>query len=135
GPQAMTALPLKILPGWLGKLQPTRVREGLRAKIIRYQQDCYEVLWQAFKGEILPDAAPAPLSGVELAVENARAILQLAEQHLELERRYTTMADYMRGFITETRARLLALELQVGGAGTVSDAEAAEIMLAVKAVA
>jgi hypothetical protein len=135
GPQAMLALPLKIIPGWLGKLQPLRVRPELQPKIIRYQQECYEVLWNAFKAEIRPGPPAGNLSGAELAVENARAILHLAEQQLELERRYNTMADYMRGFVKETKARLSALELQVAGEGTIDEAQAAEIGLAVKHVA
>src|SRR5690349_2590052 len=59
GPQEMLCLPLKLLPGFLFGIQASRVRPELQAKILRYQVDCYEVLWNAFKGDILPTAPPS----------------------------------------------------------------------------
>ena len=70
GDQRMLALPLKLLPGWLFGIQASRVKPELRDKILRYQRDCYEALWNAFKAEILP-TAPTPLmelSGAALAL-------------------------------------------------------------------
>src|SRR5215212_3663712 len=48
------ALPLKFLPGWLFGIQASRVKPALRDKILRYQRECYDVLWEAFKADILP---------------------------------------------------------------------------------
>jgi hypothetical protein len=58
------------------------------------------VLWNAFKTEILSRPtelvpAPANLSGAAMALEIAEAVAALARQQLDLEQRYTTMADYM----------------------------------------
>jgi hypothetical protein len=144
GPQEMVALPLKLLPGFLFGLQASRVKPELREKIIRYQRDCYEALWNAFKADILPGAtaSPADLSGAEQALVLAEAVAGLAREHLALERRQTVMADYLRGYIQQTArtlddhdTRLQALELRLGGAATISEAEAGEIALAVKNVA
>ena len=143
GKQAMTALPLKYLPGWLFRVSVDRVKVELQTKIERYQAEVYEVLWNTFRAEILPDVAPATtLTGAELAVEHARAILRLAEQQLEMERRLDqignkqeVMAGYLRGFIRTTQDRLQALELRVGEDATISDAQATEIGQAVKLVA
>lgn len=73
GKKLMTSLPLKLLPYWLSKIDAARVREELREKIERYQDACYQVLWEHFKAEIVPaGGATVILSGAELAVENAR---------------------------------------------------------------
>ena len=120
----------------------SRVRVGLRDKIIRYQRECFDVLWRAFKADILPAEPPtAGLSGAALALEIGEAITDLARQQLELEARVTTIADYTRGFIKETRThlahtdeRLSALELRLDPTAIITDEQAAELALAVKNV-
>lgn len=42
----MIALPLRKFPGWLYSLNPSKVAPELRNKIIRYQDECDEVLWR-----------------------------------------------------------------------------------------
>ncbi len=151
GPQEMVTLPLKLLPGWLFGIQAGRVKPELRDKILRYQEDCYEVLWNAFKGDIVPAAAPPPvdLNPAEQALLLAEAVASLARQHLDLEQRHLTMADYLRPFVQQTRGqlaaheehlvahdeRIAALELRLSSGATISEAQAAEIAGAVKAVA
>ena len=142
GPQPFQALPLKLLPGWLFGIQASRVKQELRTKILRYQRECYDVLWNAFKGDIVPPPARASTAtGATLALEIAEAIAALARQQLDLEARLDTMAGFMRPFVQTARheladhaARLSALELQVGAGATISEAQASEIALAVKNV-
>ena len=38
-------IPLKNLNGWLLSISPNRVEEKLRSKVIKYQQECFEVLY------------------------------------------------------------------------------------------
>ena len=134
-PREMLALPLKLLPGWLFGIQASRVKPELRDKILRYQRDCYEVLWNAFKADILPPPPlPSTATGAALALEIAEAIAALARQQLDLEARMDTMAGFMRPFVQETRQRLAALEMQLNAGATISEAQAAEIALAVKNV-
>ena len=44
--QEMLCLPLRKLFGWLVTINPNKVKAELRATIIRYQEECDEVLWQ-----------------------------------------------------------------------------------------
>lgn len=42
---AMTCLPLRKLPAWLYSISPNKVKPELRDKIIRYQEECDDALW------------------------------------------------------------------------------------------
>lgn len=42
----MVSLPLKKFPAWLYSVNPSKVSPNLREKIVRYQEECDEVLWQ-----------------------------------------------------------------------------------------
>ena len=48
---------------------------------------------------------PSNLSGAAMALEIAEAVAALARQQLDMEQRYTTMADYMRGFVQQVSNR------------------------------
>ncbi len=143
-PREVLALPLDLLPGWLFGIQAARVKPALQEKITRYRRECYRVLWTAFKGDIQPTPPPPPvdLNPAQQALLLAEAVASLARQHLDLEERHLTMADYLRPFVQQTKAhqartdeRLNALELHISGGATISEAQAAEIAGAVKAVA
>ncbi len=139
---ATLCLPLDLLPGWLFGITPNKTRPELAAKLRRYRAECFRVLWQAFKGDVVPEQPPAPaVSGAARAVEIAGAVYALAQQQLEIEQRLgevagrqEVMADYMRTFIQDTRQRLTVLERHTGATATLSDGQAAEIALAVKNV-
>ena len=49
GAQTLVALPLKFLPGFLFGISVNRVKEELRDRILRYQRECYDALWEAFQ--------------------------------------------------------------------------------------
>ena len=143
-------LPLDLLPGWLFGVTTARVRPELVDKINRYRADCFRVLWDAFKGEVgagakesdeRPSTAVVAPSGAALALEIATAVQHLAQQQLDMEQRLagvagtqTVMADYVRGFIIETNHRLTALERVTSTEATITEGQAAEVSLAVKAV-
>lgn len=139
-------LPLEYLPGWLFGINAARVKDPeLAEKIARYRRECFRVLCRAFAPDLLPpEEAPSITPDLTLAtqaVEQARAQLQLAEQQLAFEQelarvrnKQEVMAGYIRGFVLRTHARLDALELRTGIAAAITEAQAAEIMLAVKAV-
>lgn len=42
----MVCLPLRKLPAWLYSIVPSRVKPELRDKIVRYQEECDDVLWK-----------------------------------------------------------------------------------------
>ena len=45
----MLCLPLELLNGWLFGINPNRVKEGIRDRLLRYQRECYRVLFEAFQ--------------------------------------------------------------------------------------
>nr|WP_315242054.1 phage antirepressor N-terminal domain-containing protein [uncultured Albidiferax sp.] len=45
-PRTMICQPLRKLPGWLYSLNPGKLTAALRPKVIRYQDECDEVLWR-----------------------------------------------------------------------------------------
>ncbi len=141
---SMLCLPLHLLPGWLFGVQPNRVRPELTEKINRYRAECFRVLWDAFKQDIMPASAPPPtdISPAEQALMLAEAVASLARQHLDLEQRHLTMADYLRPFVTQTRGQLAAheerigaIELRLSSGATISEDQAAELALVVKNIA
>ena len=44
----VATLPLKMLNGWLFGIDANRVKPESRAKLIEYQRECFDVLWQYF---------------------------------------------------------------------------------------
>lgn len=45
GEQDAVCLPLHYLNGWLFGIKVSKVKPELKEKLIRYQKECYEVLW------------------------------------------------------------------------------------------
>ena len=87
--QEMICLPLDLIPGWLFGVQPSRVREDIRPKLIRYRRECFRVLWDAFKTDILPAmdpalAPPAEMTPAEQELARIEALYNLARQHVEM---------------------------------------------------
>ena len=143
GPQDAECLRLDLIPLWLTTINPRRVSEQVRPKLVRYQIEAASVLWAAFRNDILPArelAQQRPRSGAEIALDIATAIQHLAQQQLEIERsldgmngRMDGMARFLRDFAHSTDTRLSALELRLDPETTISEEQAAELALAVKA--
>ena len=49
GRQEMSCLPLDYLNGWLFGINANRVNPDIRDRLIRYQEECYRVLAEAFR--------------------------------------------------------------------------------------
>lgn len=49
--RAYTCLPLRKLFGWLMTISPNKVNPDIKDKIIRYQNECDDVLWQYWTGK------------------------------------------------------------------------------------
>ncbi len=128
GPQRQVCLPLDLLPGWLFGITTGKMSPELQEKLNRYREEAFKVLWRAFRNDITP-AAPPPvdLTPAEQILAQAEAIAALARQQVDFERglteaqnRHQTMAEYMRGFVKDTKQglrdhdqRILALELHI----------------------
>ena len=81
-PRSMICLPLRKLPGWLYSINPGKVAPALRAKIVRFQEECDEVLWRYWTGTYLPQHSVSHVSLSRLALsyerEHTRVCLELA---------------------------------------------------------
>jgi hypothetical protein len=133
-----------MLPGWLFGINAARVREELREKIIRYQRECFRVLWDAFKQDILPTAqsaivpVPTDRSGAEIAYEMATAIQHLARQQMDLEQEQQQLAGRVHGMARwgkQTDDRLASLELSLHEGNDIPTTKATELSERVKALA
>ena len=75
GTQLMTCLPLRKLPAWLYSVQPNKVAPEIKDKVIQYQEECDEVLWQYWtKGSATKESVAK--------VENKQSLSQLSERFL-----------------------------------------------------
>ncbi len=45
-------LPLRKLPAWLYSVEPNRVKPELKLKVIQYQEECDDVLWNHWTGKL-----------------------------------------------------------------------------------
>ncbi len=143
-------LPLEMIPGWLFGVSTNRVKPELQDRLDLYRAECFTVLWNAFKQDVLPTTPQeTSLTPAEQILQQTEALYKLAQQQVELERQYKVMADYTKGFIRDTRGRLIThdgvladheqrlagIELRLDPAANITDAQAAEVALAVKNVA
>jgi len=138
GLQEMSCLPLKFLPGWLFGVSANRVKSEMREKIIRYQRESYDVLWEAFQeGRLTADVSFDELleqasSDVVEAYQIAQAIMKLARNQIMLDAR---LDDHSRTLEEHTR-RLETIEADMHQEDRyISENQATQISQAVKAIA
>jgi hypothetical protein len=148
GSREVLALRLDLLPGWLFGIDSGRVKPEMQDKIIRYQTECFRVLWQAFQAEArnaadsglfdstTPPSEP-PLELIQLR-ELGRAIMQMAEQQIELERRVNSAhsrLDNAAQVVSQIRRELGEVKRIVQPGAIISEAQAQVISSTVKALA
>ncbi|MCA9995739.1 MAG: ORF6C domain-containing protein [Anaerolineales bacterium] len=137
GLQEMSCLPLKFLPGWLFGVSASRVKEELREKIMRYQRESYDVLWEAFQeGRLTSDATFEDLLANDTpaaqAYKMASAIMKMARQQILLEAQLGTHAVQLQNH----EQRLEEIEATLGDPGHhITPEQAMQISQAVKTVA
>lgn len=75
-------IPLRKLSAFLATINPDKVREDLRDKLIQYQEECDEVLWQYWtKGHVTKESVAEAMYRLDDRVAAARIIFETA--HLE----------------------------------------------------
>lgn len=133
----LIALPLKFLPGFLFGVNANRVKEELRERILRYQRECYDALWDAFQeGRLTAEPGFSELmegdSPAAVAYRMAAAVMRLARQQLLLEARQ----EQVEGRVEDHERRLEVIEVTLGNPDRlITPAQATRISQAVKAVA
>jgi hypothetical protein len=150
GEQATNCLALKYVPGWLFGITASRVRAEVREKLILYQEQVYDIIWQAFRDEVDPQShkAPAfepPLDDLAVIEQMGLAIYRLARQQRAMEARLDNVEDAVwevdertRAEVAQLKSQLDALELRLAPPAkrmTITEAQAAELSQAVKTVA
>jgi hypothetical protein len=154
GPIDTLCLPLDLVPGWLFGIQTSRVKEEIRPKLIRYRRECFRVLWDAFKADVLPQLDPAlsttqlaaEMSPAEQALAQVEALYHLAKQQVAIERwlaQHDNRLDAVEDVALAAHERLdeagrvvRAIQLRVYGPGqVVSESQAAEMAELVKGIA
>jgi len=74
----MLCLPLKKLNGWLFSINPEKVRPDIKDKIVMYQEECFEVLYNYFN---------QPASSKDMAFDKFVQLHKLLNQHCSVLKR------------------------------------------------
>ena len=127
-------LPLDFLNGWLFGINAARVKEEHREKVVRYQRECYRILAEAFQVKSAVTAPSSSIQMLEQLRETGLAIAQLAEQQIAIETRLTNRLDKAAQVVGDIQRRLGAVERRVKPAEIISDEQASDIALSVKAL-
>lgn len=61
GAQETTCLKLDRVNGWLCKIDARRVKDEAREKLIMYQRECYQVLFEHFYGKAMAKSTAVPV--------------------------------------------------------------------------
>ena len=134
----MLALPLDYLNGWMFGINANRVKTEIRDNLLRYQEECYRILADAFLTRS-PETAVTPTETSLLQVrEMGLAIARMAEEQIEFERRVTkteSRLDKAAIVIGDVQKRLTAVEQHLPPSDAVTDEQASQISQAVKAIA
>ena len=136
--QQMSCLPLKYLNGWLFGVNAERVKEEIRDRVIRYQEECYDILFSAFQKPALPSGVSNTVTALAAVREMGFAIARLAEEQIEFEQRITTTEerlDRAAVIVGDLTQRVATIEKQTSSDKSVTEDQASQISQAVKAVA
>ncbi|WP_154181074.1 phage antirepressor N-terminal domain-containing protein [Vibrio furnissii] len=71
---SVTCIPLRKLFGWLQTLQPNRIREDIRDKVIQYQNECDDVLWKYWTKQHETPVMPPSRIRMLMVMENGRVV-------------------------------------------------------------
>jgi hypothetical protein len=144
GPQTLLCLRLNLLPLWLAGVQVSRVKKELQDKLVRYQTEAAEVLWRAFRSQILVEELPAnresalAIGQLEQIIEQSKAMQRMAEEQITLIRRMDAAARIVKTIqtdVADVQVRLGVLEERLHPSAYITDEQAAEVQSAVAAVA
>lgn len=139
GRQQLGLLRVDLVSLWLAGIETSRVKEEIREKLERYQEEAAKVLWEAFQdgrltapAEIDMDALAEAGNASAQAYVLARAIMRLSYQQVAMEQKLQTYQQH-------TDNRLDALETAVNQLTApdqhITDAQASQLSQAVKTVA
>jgi hypothetical protein len=147
GDPDVLCLPLEYIPGWLFGISSSRVKPELQERIIRYQRECFRVLWQAFQADLTPPVPETPSAGMTLSQvrDLGAALMQMAEQQMALEQRVDSVdvkadtaherLDHAVQVFNAMRRRVGKLEDKLHPHAYITEEQAAHVSTVVKALA
>lgn len=94
GAQTMICAPLRKLPGWLASIEPGKVKDvAARDRVVQYQLECDDVLWQHWQEGLRPRANPLRTGDARSTVRDRADVLRIATE-LVIDRRVPYGAAY-----------------------------------------
>ena len=138
GDPTVLCLPLEFLNGWMFGVSASRAKPVLQEKVIRYQRECYNMLWQAFQSKtpVTTDRAQsASLVALEQIRERGLAIAHMAEQQIEMEQHVNTRLDRAAKVVGDIQRRLGGVERKLPPSMLLRDEQIEEISTLVKSLA
>lgn len=136
GTQQANLLRVDLVPLWLTGLDTGRVKDEVRPKMEKYQEEVAKVLWEAFQeGRLTTDTSFEELLQEDTPATQAykmiAAMMQLARQQVMLEARLNSQSIQ----IENHEQRLEYIETQLGDQSrAISESQAMQISQAVKAI-
>ncbi len=116
--QEMLCLPLRYLNGWLFGISSARVKDEIWECLIRYQEECYQVLADAFLSHSTETAVSPPSSATLLQVcEMGLAIARMAEEQMEFDVRLVKSESGLEEagvVVSDLTKRVGAIEKRMG---------------------
>ena len=113
GPQEMPAVTLKVLPGWLFTIDENRVKPEARSDLIRFQEECTEVLADHFTRKhppALPSATDATAATVIIEqIADLTGVINLLREHLEMLLVLPSQVAELSVEVSETRVLVESL--------------------------
>ena len=137
GAQPAGLLRVDLVPLWLSGIDTKRVKDDIRGKLERYQEEVSAVLWEAFQeGRLTADPTFNDLLQADTpaaqAYRMAHALMEMARQQLILEAR---LGDHAAQLAAHDD-RLEQIEATLGDRGRfITPEQASSISQAVKAIA
>lgn len=143
GRQRAGLLRVDLVPLWLSGVDTKRVKQEVREKLEKYQEEVAAVLWEAFQEGRLTtdpefDALVETTANRETvqAYHIAQAVMKLARQQLLIEARLSDRLNAHEYFLADHEERLENIESSLGDTGrNITPDQASQISQAVKAVA
>jgi hypothetical protein len=152
GVQTIQALRVEVVPFWLAGVTISKVKPELQEKLRAYRRWVVRKVYEAFMLEIGLDtqgnratddvelhvAPSATLIALEQVREMGRAMMQLAESQMELERRQSMSESRLERaaiVVADIQRRLTTVERRIDPKNVVTEEQAAVISSRVKALA
>jgi hypothetical protein len=134
GEQSMVALPLKFVRAWLFGVSSERAKPEIRERLLQYKREIIEVIDHHFSQ--VPTQAPS--SALVQIRELGLAIVRMAEQQMELEAKQNATESRLNRaaeVVSGISRRLTAVERKLTPGTLITEEQAAQISVAVKALA